>query len=340
MVLILAASVVAVVAYYFSVVPVTQTGMHAILFDPERSSIAREESLKLIDDGLLRYGFSFMTGACAPLLAVLLVQRLAGSLRLLRLRQAMVAVFGIMGVLVAVSPTGARGYPASIIMVMLLALLLRRGVPLNPLQILAAAVGVLAVPTVLTVMREGKELQLHVFWDYLREGILQRVLYTPMETGLWHAHYAQTMGYIGISGVPKLAKLMGVPAINVSNVIGLAYALNPLDTISANTCFVFSYYSYFGLLSYPLSLLGLWLLDGALWVYKRLSDHILLACVAAVDAACLSFLSTDYTTVFLSNGLAVILVMAPVLDWLCVRRTRAGMGVPRNMAGRSDAPAG
>lgn len=334
-VLILATCMAAVLAYFFTVVPLTRTGIYAILFDPERSSIAREESYKLVRDPLLRYSFSFMTAAVAPLLAVLLAERLSESLKPPRPRQALLAALGLVGILVAVSPTGARGYPAAVIFAVLLSLYLRRGAPLNVVQILLAGAAVLALPTLLTVLREGRQLDARVIWTAFADGIVGRTFHTPMETGFWHVHYAQTAGPVGLPGVPKLAVVWGLPPVNVANLIGRRYAINPLDSVSANTAYVFSYYCYFGVLSFPFSLLALWLLDGILWVYRRLSDAVLLPCVASVSVASLAFVSSDYTTVLLTHGLALIPTAALGLDRLCGGCSPARISLPHHPSNRA-----
>jgi hypothetical protein len=135
-----------------------------------------------------------------------------------------------------------------------------------------------------------------------------------MEMGLWHAHYAQTSSFIGVAGIPKLAVLLDVEPINVANRLALIYGPQTFDTQLANASYVFSHYAYFGLGSLVFSLLGLWLLDVALWVYRRLGDTMLLPCVASTTVASLGFVSVDYTIGLVTNGFIVTLVVAWVTD--------------------------
>lgn len=322
----LGTGIAVVAAYYFTVVPVQQTGLYAILTNPAQSEMARENSLKLIDNQLLKYLYSFMAGAFAPITAVLLAEQVFAAWKPLRLKRALPGLIGIVAVLLVASPTGSRGAPAGIVMAILLAWLLRRGFPLNPAHIALALLAVLTLPTVLTVLREGRELDWGGFWRTFERGIIWRAFYLPMDTGTWYAHYAQTFGFVGIRGIPKLAAMFGLDAPNVPNIVGLLYARDPGSTINANTCYVFSYYSYFGPLSLPVSLLGLWLLDGALWVYRRTNDYLLLPCVVAVCKASTAFVSADYTLVFLSNGWAMALLLALALDRLPGSRREATQG--------------
>ncbi len=210
----------------------------------------------------------------------------------------------------------------------LVAWLFRRGLPVKLLAVaIPCAVGVVAIPAALTVLREGTPLTAETFVLSLRTSIFSRLFSIPMEMGLWHAHYAQTSGFIGIAGIPKLASLMNVDSINVANRLALIYSVDTFDTQVANSCYVFSYYAYFGLPSLAFSLVGLWLLDGALLVYRRLGDTLLLPCVATISVASLGFASVDYTIGLVTNGFIVALIVALVADRIARMRVgRPGSG--------------
>lgn len=302
---------------YLVYVPFYQTGLWTIFTDYKNAAQARENSLKLLDNIFIKYGYSFVMTVFAPLLSVLIFNRLRYSLKkrmLIKSARDMVVLFGL---LVAVSLTGARSPAAYIILVICFSFLLKKGLPINPLYIVLTFFLVLSLPTFLTLLREGKILSISLFWQYLSSGILNRVFHVPMLTGLWHVHYAQNEGFIGIAGIPKLATLFGTEPINMANLIGVAYTNSTIESVSSNTCYLFSYYSYFGWLSFPISLLGLLVLDYSIWVYKNLSDTILLPCVASVSLSSMSFTSSDYTTVWLSHGFGVILILSIILDiWL------------------------
>ena len=69
-------------------------------------------------------------------------------------------------------------------------------------------------------------------------------------------------------------------------------------------------------------MLCLWFLDVALLVYKRLSDVMLLPCVAAASLAILSFISSDYTVGWLTHGFGVILLFSWLIDRFVVSPER------------------
>ena len=252
-----------------------------------------------------------------PLLSVLVFNRIIFNLKKKLLIKVIFYIVLLLGLLLVVSFTGARSPAAYIILILCFSFLLRKGLPINPFYTIFAFLIVLSLPTVLTLLREGREVNALLFWNYLSSAMLQRLLYVPMLTGLLHVHYAQTQGFLGIAGIPKLAVLLGIEPINMPNLIGLKYLNSTIASVSANTCYLFSYYSYFGWLSFPISILSLWLLDYSIWIYNKLSDNILLACVAAVSMSSMSFISSEYTTVLLTHGFGVILVLSLVLDYWC-----------------------
>ncbi len=320
---ILGSCIAVIAAYYLSQVPLSRTGLVTILTDPTNSYLTREESLKLIDNAFSRYSYRFLVSVFAPLIAVLLVNQWGWSLKRKHLIESLAITIAIVGILFVVSLTGARSPPAMIVLTILLALFFRKGVPIKPIYIILAAVATLIFPTLFTILREGRELSLSNFWSYLIvDGMFQRVFISPMNTGLWHTHYAQTTGLVGLGGIPKLAVLFGVQPIPVSNLIYLQYGVQygggrAIASGTAGTAYVFAYYSYFGVVSFVFSLIGLWLLDLSLWVYRRLSDTLLLPCVAAVSVTSINFLSGDYTTVLLTHGFGVLLIVALLLNRLC-----------------------
>jgi hypothetical protein len=300
---------------FLGTVPIRQTGLHAILFNPSMALQAREESLKLVPNPLVRYSYNFLVSAVAPMVAVLLSASLVVALRRLKALRA-IAILGVLaGLLAIASLTGARFYPAAIVLAVLIAWFLRRGLPAKLLAVaIPCAIGVVTIPAVLTILREGNTLTAESFVLSLRTSIFSRLFSIPMEMGLWHAHYAQTSGFIGVAGIPKLAALLDVEPVNVANRLALIYAAETFDTQLANACYVFSYYAYFGLPSLAFSLLGLWLLDSALLVYRRLGATLLLPCVATVTVASLGFVSVDYTIGLVTNGFIPALIVALAAD--------------------------
>lgn len=299
---------------YFSYVPFNQTGLYHIFIDPSSSALAREMSLKLLDNQLIKYAYSLLMSTFSPLLAVLifLVIILKSNRNNIILNTFLILIF--IYSIFSVSLTGARSPVAEVILACLFAWFIRKKAPLNPLYIFIGVILVLFVPITLTILRTGKSFSVDLFFQYMFGGIFNRLFIVPMETGLWHTHFAQNFGFFGVAGIPKLARLFDIEPINVSNIIGLHYTNTTIESISANTSFVFSYYSYFGLPSFLFSILLLLLLDIAIIVYSKLSDKLLVPCVATVSVASWSFINSNYSTVLLTHGFLVLLIVCYVLD--------------------------
>jgi hypothetical protein len=313
--LILGGCIVVFLAYYLRAVPFSSTGLHAILFNPAESTLAREESLKLLDNPIVQYGYGLTSSAAAPILAVILTILLLKKVKHGQLVGALFNAVAILGLLFVVSLTGARIYAAVVALAIVFALWLKKGLPIKPVPLVLAGVVVLIIPVLLSLLRQGAELDASSFLYYLTTGGMgRRVFVVPTMVGMWYVDYAQTQGFVGVAGIPKLAVLLGVEPVIIQNVIGLKYMGTHIESVQATVGYLFSYFAYFGPLSLVLSLIGLWVLDLVLLGYRRLSDNLLLPCVAAVSVSCARFVGSDYTTVLITHGFLTSLVVALVVD--------------------------
>jgi len=311
-----------VVALYLSVVPLSMTGLYAIIAKPELAALARSESLKQLANPGLIYLYSTMSSGVAPVLAVMLAFLVHANFRSRNVLGVVIAGAGVIVLLLAASLPGARGTAVKLLLVIAFAFLLRKGLPFRPLRTAIIVATVLAPAVLLSLLREGQTISAGTFFVYLGNYIFSRAFIMPLQVGAFYLHYAQTYGLIGIAAVPRLALLLGVTPIDVPDTIGNLYAYSGIPTVraSANGGFLFSYYAYFGLLSLPVSLVLLWLLDWSILLYRRLSDGILLPTVAAVAIACLAFVSSDFSTVLVTHGFLAILLVAWLLNELETKR--------------------
>lgn len=316
-VIILLAYATVVVFWYLSYIPIWKTGLFTIFLNPQFSAQAREESLKLVTNIPLRYAYSFLISTFAHLLAAIIALLIAQSLKQRRIAMSFINAFILINIFILVSFSGARSPAAVIILLIFFLFYLKSGAPLKLSYILFSGLAVLSLPVLLSILREGKEFNIFIYFQYLSESIFKRVFVLPMLTGLYHAHYAQTVEFFGIAGIPKLAYIFGITPVNPANIIYLQYSSWALPSGLANTCYVLSYYSYFGLISFIFSLFGLWLLDLSLLLYRRLSDKLLLPCIASVSIASISFVFSDYTTVLLTQGFGLLLILSWALDNVC-----------------------
>lgn len=327
-------------AYYLLHVPFRSTGLYAIVGAGENAAQARENSLKLVEDPVIRYGFAIATSSLAPALTVLLL--LAARLRQWRgrIHRAVLPVscFGLL--VIVVSVTGARSFAAMLVLTAAFAVMLRRGFAIRPVWLLAAVSAIILGPTLLTLMREGQAVNLESVFTYSTSAVADRIFHAPMETGLYYAHYAQTAGPLGVGGIEKLAALLGVEPINAPNMLGRTYTPSYIESVNMNTSFVFAYYAYFGLQAFPLIVVLLWLLDFGLLIYVRLRSALLLTCVTTVSVSCINLVSVDYTVALVTHGLAVNFLLAILLSQLSVKRHRPNeprpqSGMPHHLSASS-----
>lgn len=297
---------------YLKMVPFNQTGMYALFVDPELASTAREESLKLIDSQWLKYAYSFMAEAVSLMLASMLVLQINydRSLPDKKIVRPLFYVAVLLALMMAVSFTGARGYAVNLVLVIIITFWLRGGAKFPIGKGLLVICVVLLPAAILTIAREGD----NAHWDTLVSSLLTRSFVVPFDVGLWHTHYVQHNGFWGASVIPKLSTIVGAPVIDVPNVVGLAYAAFPIPSISANTGYLFAQYSAWGLYALPVTLAGLFLLELIPLVFVRLKPQMVLPCVAAVVPIILAFVSADYTVVWMTHGLLVVIVLAWILS--------------------------
>ncbi len=309
----LGALIIGITFVYLSQVPLSQTGLYAIIFQPKTSGLAREKSLKLLGNVPLRYAFALMISSLAPLFAVMSFWALRNAVRKWRILSSFLFAACLLGVAGAVGLPGARVNIVNMILVMFMASLFYHGLPFRPAKFILLIGAILLLPTVLTILREGNAISLENLFEYFWL-IVNRTFVVPMNVGAWYIHHAQLEGGFGIAGVPKLAALLGIEAIDAPNYIGLKYVPGALSSVSAGAGYLFTYYSYFGTPSLVISVIGLWFLDIAVLLFERLSDYLLLPCVAAVSLTTLAFISGDYTTGWVTHGFCGILAVSWFMD--------------------------
>ena len=313
---ILLAIILFISIFYLGHIQFSQTGLYTIFVDPLKSAEARESSLKLIANPIVRYSYSFLKNVFAPLLVVFLMIFILQNIKK-KFSRSLIATIMLIFTFLVVSLTGARSPAAALLLTIIWAFYLKNGMPIRPLYFILAILVVLTPTVILTILREGKVINLSLFLNYLGGGIFRRVFIIPMEVGLYHVHYAQMKGFFGIAAIPKIAVLLNIHPVNVANLIYISYThfSHTIESGLANTSYVFSYYSYFGILSVILSLFGLWALDFSVLVFKKIKNNaILLACLGSIFVASMAFISTDYTIGLFTNGFLLLLLLTWMMD--------------------------
>jgi hypothetical protein len=293
-----------VVVLYFTEVRFTQSGLWVLLTSKDYllSVMAREDSLKLIGNPLVKYAYAYNANFLALFLGFFV---LTAAMRYIK--KGSILVFG--GLLIFYSAliastalSGARSPAAVVLMGTLIAFWLRAGAPMQPMRLAIGALLVLCIPTVFTMLR-SPDLSWDAFVREFQGTIVQRAFFVPMYTGEVFVRYAQENGYWGVSGMPKLAELLGEEPINVPNYLAnMMFTNEYVKSGLLSTSFVFSWYSNFGLGIVPLLVILLLGIDVVVLAYSRFADSYLVPGLAAINTGCLCLTSTEFTTLFLTYG--------------------------------------
>ena len=301
--------IVVVNIYYLFKIPFQSTGLFNLFANSSTANLAREESLKLVSDPFIRYGYSLVIHAIAPIAAAIMIllflQREKKSLMF-----SFIFFICFLYILIVVTLPGSRGGPAGVILCVLLAIYISKRMPIKILYFLLGLLGVLLIPVMITILREGRGFSLNSLFEFF-SYLFQRVFVSPMETGVWHMHYAQTHGVIGVEGIRPLAFFFGKEYISLSNIVGLIYADNPLKTISANTGFFFDYYACFGLSTIMISAVLTFILDITVLFLKR-CDILLIPLLSLMFFKTINFVESGYTVTLMTHGFLLIPVLALV----------------------------
>lgn len=305
-IILLIAFVILTIGIYCSIIPFSKTGLYALLYSPNEYDNLRTSSFKDLPT-FMKYAFSFLVGGIAPLLGALFAILANYWWQQKRYFMVIVSVLVIVILTALSSITGARYNAVKLLATAGLAILLIRKLPFYPLRYTIGTLSLLTPAAMFTLFREGREISLINSFKYLIDEILiHRVLVTPLQVGMWHVQFAQLRDYFGAAAIPKLAALFSIDPMQVPIFIGRMYLPHPTFESHCDAGYLLTYYSYFGMMSLPISIALLFALDLILPIYKRLSSALLVPCIAATALAMLEFIQSDYTTVLITHGFILI----------------------------------
>lgn len=295
---------------YLMNVPLHSTGLWAIVFDPDGSSLAREASMTLVDNPVVRYGYTWYTSTIAP--AIICLLWYIRKPRLLAVHNVLIYA-AILLILGSVMLTGARGDGARTILVFGLTYLLIKGVYRGGRVLLFLFLFGLLLATILTIMREGRfvEFSFALFWEYLTSGIFSRVFIVPFVTGVYTNIYAQDVGLLGISNIRPLASLFGVEHIQLAREAGRTLIQDSVFYTHMNTSFLFDFQASFGLFYGMLvSIPALLVLDFSMGLFRRLKGFVLVSLYSVLLCSLLALCSTGYFVSLNSHGILWVIALA------------------------------
>lgn len=314
--------------YCFSV-PFKSTGFYSMLFSPETATLARERSLKLLNSTLVKYVFSFFSDSMSIFFVAILTLQIQNNMYKIRFsKNIILCVFYLFCCSVVLLP-GARWPVAKLVLTSVFVIIIKKRLKFNFLLFFIALLCILSIPVLLSILREGKNFSFLLMFKYY-PYIFRRILVTPSQTGLWFVHYAQKFSFWGVAGIPKIASLLGEKGVNVANVIYLHYTNAPIASGLANTCYFFSYYSYFGLWGMIVfAIISIVILDLLFSSTTFLSKNTLVACTASLLVNSLSFIDADFTTALISHGFIPTILISYIFDYICKIKVKKATNISK-----------
>lgn len=319
----------AIGAGYLMYVGITKTGVYAILFDPTNSTMAREESLKLLNSQMIKYAYALLCSAIAPVAAAMFALQTQVFWKQKKIALAATMAFFVIICFVLISFPGHRWGPLVILLTIFMAFGYQERFKFFKLsQLLFLVVILFSITAIISFKREGVDIsQVDIFeylfglndGDDLAKGdgglfwvVFGRVFVIPMKVGWDYLSYVEKYGYWGVAAIPKLAALFGIESIDVSNLMCMYIYPDSLFRWSGTypAGFIYSYYSYFGINGALLSLISIVLLDALVLSYRYLKPAILVPVLATVSVAAISLTGCDFTTALISQGILSSVALA------------------------------
>lgn len=345
----------AALGYYLTQVPLTCTGLYAQINAPQAGLILREYSLKLLDDRVAVYAYTFYITFIAPFLFLLLLlkgqqawnagKRLAPTIYIAA--SVMIVITGSLeGALLRYFTFGVV-FTLFLLWCNYLRLSLKQ-TALTAGLVLGLASVCLAIISSNLVVRNMDEkgaalgvadrcaarmkLKETAYEDAWRDTLvgyyvqpekkplgreeisrnstlfLHRIFAMPIIVGGWYFHYAQTYETFGVSGIPRLAKMLGQEWVSTGNVVGRIYATDYYghelpENVSASTGFLFIQYASFGGWGIAIALGLVFLLDMLMFAMRSIPRIFMPAYMAFVSLACMNLIQTDFSYLLFSGGL-------------------------------------
>lgn len=325
---ILFGGLVACTSVYLAIVPFSETALAAFITNPAIAMEARETALKLQDSWVAKYSFTLVAQGFGPVLVAAAVynfsiERPRSPVRAARWLLILPPVF------TASFLSAAKGQLAILVLAAAVTLAWKVRLALTVRSVLFGACLVL-LPAVLVTMRLASVAD--DFWtdepieilDISLRTTLDRIFLSIGKVNLWYMDFAQRAGPVGISGVPKIAALFGEPSIDLPNLIGLTYAGEiyavVVDSISANTGYLYAFYVYGSLWGLVLAVLLLTICDSCLFLVKRLPDVWLPVALGSNTLGALTFALSDFLTSLFTHGLmtrVVLICMVVAMVQVC-----------------------
>lgn len=308
------------VIWYVSEVGWVNTPIHALITLDPSATLIREQGLKLLDNRYLAYGLTLAISYFGPGLAAILAMRHVLGWRRFPSDKWFFAVLIALALPATVAGSRASGGMIVVVgaMVYMVAQTPRRRLLVMPL-LLGVTFG---VPLLMFAVRLAGSSVDHVTMGMAFANMADRFFMRGLEAELWQLSYVQNFGNFGLSGIPRLARLLGETQVDIFNSVGTFFRPNS-PTISANASFVTVNFALFGGVGIFVTGAELWLLDHFAQMARRVRPAMawFLASMWILPAILLS--ATTYESIFISRGAVITLMIYAMLrlpDWMGRRK--------------------
>lgn len=295
---------------YFSFLPPGETGLWALVFEPENTSLARQNSMALLPNRLPAYAYA--------LTASLFVPVTVAALAWWRPHRVLWYAFRLVGLLAAVfltCLTGARLPGVMTFLVFATVLLLKRDIKKYVLVFGLCGLLCMCLIAMISLRRENRPVaDATTVAQYTARIIGGRATATPFATGLLSVDYNTRVGEpLGIRSVRPLAYVLGEDFVNHSGIVYKYYG-NRLPSGSMNTGFLYAFQSNFGFIpGWVASLVLLACLDFLLLLFRRLPASVRIVFLGVLMVRLLSLISCNFTVSLFTHGI----LLCPLFAWMC-----------------------
>jgi len=312
-----------IVSIYLAFVPLAKTGFYNNFKggDALEATMARENSLKLLPFTWLKYLYVFYQQSIAIIAASLLLLYIIAKYQGKKYFAVILYIVVILFILFGAVLPGERLSGIIILFGMFITFFFQNKAKFNLLKITAVFILILIPAIIIQIKKYNLNIDIDTISSGFQTIVLDRILSVPLKTGItWIAH-VENHGYWGVTGIPKLSEMLGYESINIPNLMMNEYFnVGSIDSAYLNTSFVFAYFSYFKWAALPFLFFFVYILDYVLLFFKTLKPNLLLPTIITVNISCISLISSDYTTLFLSHGFLTTVILAYYLNKITINK--------------------
>jgi len=292
-----------IVLIYLSFVDFFSTGLYGMISLNKDQNIMRENSLKL-QPTMIKYLYSFIKNTLGPFLVSLLILKFFTKKR-------MGGALLILFIIFFSNLNGEKSFIINYSLILSIYLFLFKKNNIWLIIILIAIA--LFLPIIFWVRVDIADICCHIM------AKLNRVFIIPLKVGTWYIHDTQINGFDFKAIIPGSLVNLFAKLYYYENYIGKKYGYfyagkKTLDSVHANSSFIFYGYKCLGLISIPISIFLIYLSNYILIIYKKLNDKYIIVLFTCTSVMLLKLISANYYTTFFSGGIIPIILLCLIAN--------------------------